>query len=53
MDEAAFEAVRRRQALPRGLVPEDVAGTVAFLCTDAAQALTGQTLCPDGGLVFR
>ena len=45
IDEAAFEDVRRRQALPRSLVAEDVAGTVAFLCTDAAQALTGQTLC--------
>jgi NAD(P)-dependent dehydrogenase (short-subunit alcohol dehydrogenase family) len=47
-----FEAVRRRQAVPRGLVPDDVAGTVAFLCTDAAAAVTGQTLCVDGGLVF-
>jgi NAD(P)-dependent dehydrogenase (short-subunit alcohol dehydrogenase family) len=49
---AAFEAVRARQALPRSLVPEDVAGTVAFLASDAAGALTGQTLCVDGGLIL-
>jgi NAD(P)-dependent dehydrogenase (short-subunit alcohol dehydrogenase family) len=48
----AFEEVRRAQALPRSLVPQDVAATVAFLCTDAAQAITGQTLNVDGGLVF-
>jgi 3-oxoacyl-[acyl-carrier protein] reductase len=49
----AFEAVRARQALPRSLVPEDVAGIVAFLASDASGALTGQTLCADGGLVLR
>jgi len=42
-----------RQALPRTLVPDDVAATVAFLASDAAAALTGQTLCTDGGLVLR
>jgi NAD(P)-dependent dehydrogenase (short-subunit alcohol dehydrogenase family) len=50
---AAFDAVRSRQALPRTLVPEDVAATVAFLASDAAAALTGQTLCTDGGLILR
>jgi 3-oxoacyl-[acyl-carrier protein] reductase len=49
----AFEEVRRRQALPRTLVPEDVAAAVAFLVSDGAGALTGQTLCVDGGLVLR
>jgi len=47
------EAVRRRQALPRTLVPNDVAQVVAFLARAESQALTGQTLCPDGGLVLR
>jgi NAD(P)-dependent dehydrogenase (short-subunit alcohol dehydrogenase family) len=49
---AEFDAVARRQAVPRSLVPDDVAGTVAFLCTDAAAAITGQTLNVDGGLVL-
>lgn len=46
-------AVVRRQALPRTLVPDDVAAVVSFLATPAAQAVTGQTICPDGGLVLR
>jgi NAD(P)-dependent dehydrogenase (short-subunit alcohol dehydrogenase family) len=50
---AAFDDVRSRQALPRTLVPGDVAATVAFLASDGAAALTGQTLCVDGGLVLR
>jgi NAD(P)-dependent dehydrogenase (short-subunit alcohol dehydrogenase family) len=50
--EAEFAAVARRQAVPRSLVPDDVAGTVTFLCSDAAAAITGQTLNVDGGLVF-
>jgi len=50
---AAFERVRERQALPRTLVPDDVAATVAFLASDAGAALTGQTLCTDGGLILR
>jgi NAD(P)-dependent dehydrogenase (short-subunit alcohol dehydrogenase family) len=50
--DTAFEAVERRQAVRRPLVPDDVAGTVAFLCTDAASAITGQTLNVDGGLIF-
>ena len=40
------------KALPRSLVPDDVAGLVAFLASDAAAAITGQTLCADGGSVF-
>jgi 3-oxoacyl-[acyl-carrier protein] reductase len=49
----AFDAVLQRQALPRTLVPDDVAQTVAFLASDAGAALTGQTLCVDGGLALR
>ena len=52
LPEKAFEDVRVRQALPRSLVPDDVAGLVAFLASDAAAAITGQTLCADGGSVF-
>lgn len=47
-----FDAVVDRQALKRRLTPADAAATVAFLVTDGAAALTGQTLITDGGLVF-
>lgn len=50
MPREAFDGVLARQALTRTLVPDDVAATVAFLVTDGAAALTGQTLVPDGGL---
>ena len=36
-----------------GGVPDDVAAVVSFLATPGAQAVTGQTICPDGGLVLR
>jgi len=47
-----FDAVVDRQALKRRLTPADAAAAVAFLATDGAAALTGQTLITDGGLVF-
>lgn len=53
MPAEAFADVVRRQALPRELEVGDVAATVAFLAGDGAAALTGQTLCVDGGLVLR
>ena len=49
----AFGDVEARQALARPLEPDDVAAAVAFLVSDGAAALTGQTLCVDGGLVLR
>jgi NAD(P)-dependent dehydrogenase (short-subunit alcohol dehydrogenase family) len=49
----AFDQVRSRQAIDRALAPEDVAAVVAFLVGDGAGAITGQTVCTDGGLVLR
>jgi NAD(P)-dependent dehydrogenase (short-subunit alcohol dehydrogenase family) len=53
MPPAAFRDVASRQTLGRPLVPGDVASAVMFLVSDAAAAMTGQTLCVDGGLVPR
>jgi NAD(P)-dependent dehydrogenase (short-subunit alcohol dehydrogenase family) len=48
----AFARVRSQQAVERALTPSDCAGAVAFLASDDAATMTGQTLCPDGGLVL-
>ena len=53
LPEQAFEEALARQALPRSLVPDDTAEVVAFLASDAAAAITGQTLVADGGSVLR
>lgn len=44
---------RRGQTVPLGRVgyPEDVAGAVAFLCSDDASYITGQKIYVDGGML--
>jgi NAD(P)-dependent dehydrogenase (short-subunit alcohol dehydrogenase family) len=49
--EEHFDAVRMAQAVPRSLQPGDMAGAVAFLASDDAAMISGQTLRIDGGLV--
>jgi NAD(P)-dependent dehydrogenase (short-subunit alcohol dehydrogenase family) len=49
---ALFESVRQAQAITRTLVPDDYGGLVAFLASDQAAMVTGQTIRADGGLVF-
>jgi (S)-1-phenylethanol dehydrogenase len=51
LPEEGFEAIAQMQTIKRAQVPEDLAGTVAFLVSDDAAFLTGQTLFVDGGLV--
>ncbi len=46
-----FDEVRQAQDIQRSLRPGDMAGTVAFLASDAASMITGQTIGIDGGLV--
>lgn len=41
-----------RQAIARQQYPEDVVGAVAFLLSDHASMITGQTLVVDGGVVL-
>ena len=50
---AEFAETKARQALSRTLMPDDTAAVVAMLARDEAEALTGQTLTADGGLVMR
>jgi NAD(P)-dependent dehydrogenase (short-subunit alcohol dehydrogenase family) len=49
--EEHFTEVRLAQAVKRSVEPGDMAGAVAFLASDDAAMITGQTLRIDGGLV--
>ncbi|MBV8602262.1 MAG: glucose 1-dehydrogenase [Candidatus Eremiobacteraeota bacterium] len=55
MTEAMPESAKTQYlgSIPLGRMgkPEDVAGVVRFLCSDAASYITGQTIVVDGGLV--
>jgi len=46
------EEVAARYPLKRLGLPEDVAGTVAFLCSRDAEWITGQTIVLDGGITL-
>jgi 3-oxoacyl-[acyl-carrier protein] reductase len=52
MPDAAREFLIKQAALGRAGKPEDVSGAVAFLCSDAAGYITGQTLVVDGGVLM-
>lgn len=45
-----IERTRKRSVLGRLAEPEDIAHVIAFLCSDAARHITGQTIVVDGGL---
>jgi len=52
MPDAAREFLVKQAALGRPGTPEDVSGVVAFLCSDAAGYVTGQTVVIDGGVLM-
>lgn len=47
--QATFEYAQSRTPAGRLVTPEDVARIVAFLCSDAASMIVGQTILVDGG----
>ena len=49
LPEQTVEQLRDPEVLKRGVTPEDVAGTVAFLLSDDSMATTGQSLIVDAG----
>ena len=51
-DPAVREAWQAKTAMARIGDPEDVAGPVAFFCSDDSAFVTGQTLNVDGGIVL-
>lgn len=52
MPEAARDHMLKQISLGRTGTPEDVGGVVAFLCSEAAAYVTGQTIVVDGGAVM-
>jgi 3-oxoacyl-[acyl-carrier protein] reductase len=52
MPAGAREFLIKQAALGRAGRPEDVSGAVAFLCSDDADYITGQTLVVDGGVLM-
>jgi enoyl-[acyl-carrier protein] reductase III len=47
--EELLKTAAERTPAGRSVTPEDVAGVVAFLCSDAASMIRGQTIVVDGG----
>jgi NAD(P)-dependent dehydrogenase (short-subunit alcohol dehydrogenase family) len=50
--EKALDAIKNSQAIPRNLVPTDLAGTVIYLLSADSAFVTGQTVSVDGGTVM-
>ncbi len=51
-DADEFALVASQQSIKRGLVPDDLTGTLSFLVSDDAAFITGQTLYVNGGKVY-
>jgi len=51
-DELYNDFLERRVHMKRKGQPEEIAGSILFLCSDAASYITGTTLTPDGGMTL-
>jgi 3-oxoacyl-[acyl-carrier protein] reductase/(S)-1-phenylethanol dehydrogenase len=51
LPQEGFDAMAQMQTIKRSQVAEDLTGALAFLVSDEAAFITGQTLYVDGGLV--
>jgi len=51
-DELYEEFLEHRVHTRRAGQPEEIAGSIVFLCSDEASYITGTTLTPDGGLTL-
>ena len=45
-----FGMINQQQAIKHTLMPDDVVGTLAYLASDDAAFVTGQTILVDGGM---
>src|SRR5690606_31537194 len=52
-DEELNAKLKAAAPMHRGAEPEEIAGMVQFLCSDAASYVTGQTYAVDGGQTIR
>lgn len=50
--DAGLQAVAKMHPMGRMAEPEDIAGVITFLCSDAASFMTGGELIVDGGLTL-
>ncbi len=48
----AFEHFKALRAIPRDAMPQDLVGTVLYLCSPASDFVTGQAFIVDGGHIF-
>ena len=51
VDPDRMETLAQSQALRRQAWPDDIVGTVMFLCSSDSDFMTGQVLCVDGGFI--
>ena len=50
--DVALETIRKMQAIPNNLTPEDLVGTAKWLISDESRFITGQTIAVDGGTMM-